>query len=321
MTIKPKILVTGSCGFIFSNFIRYCIYNKVPYRFVSIDKVQENATLHNVYINKNHEFYIGDITDKHFIDVVFNVEKPDIVIHAAANSHVDKSIQNATSFVYNNVYGTQVIIDACVKYKVKKLVYVETDEVYGHLTDMNASAWTEDSPVNPRNPYSASKLAGGLLVKAAHETHGLMYNITRCCNNYGARQTQDKFIPKIIKSIIKKERMPIYGRGLQIRDWLFVEDHCKALLKILSDGKDNETYNISANQEISNIDVFNNICDIFKSGHELIQFVDDRPGHDFRYSVDSSKLRNLGWKPEFDFDSGIRSCAEWYVHNQNFWFN
>lgn len=313
----PVLLCSGAGGFIISNFVRRAIYNKFNYDLASIDKVQKGKALDNFYVNKNHRFYIGDVSDAHFVNVIFEIEKPDIVLHGSASTHVDNSITDACSFIKDNVMGTQVIIDACVKWGVKKLVYTSTDEVYGHLTNENEPSWTEESPTTPRNPYSASKLAGELLIKAAAETHGLKYNITRSCNNYGPRQTADKLIPKIIKNILNEEKVPIYGKGLNVRDWIHVNDNCDALMKIISEGKDNEIYNISAGQEFSNIEVFQEICNTLDKGWNLIEFTQDRKGHDYRYSVDSTKLRNLGWKPEVKFKDGIKSVVDWYSKNKH----
>lgn len=315
--MSSKILISGSAGFIFSNFIRKAIYNKYPYSFVSIDKVSGNAN--SLYSHKNHTFHIADIRDQHIVDKIFEFEKPDIVIHAAAESHVDYSLSRPNDFITSNVLGTQVMINACLKHDVQKMMYVSTDEVYGHLTSDTELPWTEDSPINPRNPYAASKAAGELLVKAAHQSHGLKYNITRSSNNYGPWQTTDKFMPKIIKSITHNEKIPIYGQGLQIRDWTHVFDNCAAVMTVLEKGIINETYNISANQEVSNIEMVQKICNIMSKGHDLIQHIIPDPrgnGHDFRYSVDSSKIRSLGWSPKFKLSEGLDQCIEWYSMNQ-----
>lgn len=311
--MKQKVLITGSVGFIASNFIRRALYLKSPYSFVSIDKIQKPA---NIYINKSHQFYIGDISNSHFINTVFEIERPNIVINFAAETHVDNSIKDNHPFIISNILGTQVIIDACVKYQTERLIQISTDEIYGHLESENEPGWTEESSANPRNPYAASKLSAELLVKAAHHTHGLQYNITRSCNNYGPRQTPDKLIPKIIKHILNNKKMPIYGQGLQIRDWMFVYDKCSAILKILESAKPNETYNISAGQELSNIEIFQRICNIMNRGHSQIEFIDDRKGHDFRYSVDSSKLKSLGWNPEYKLNDGLVETINWYNLNQ-----
>jgi len=310
-----KVLITGTCGFIFSNFIRRAIHSKLPYKFVSIDRISTNST--NLYANKNHDFYLADLTDSHIVDKIFQFERPDIVIHGAAESFVDYSLTNPNAFINSNVLGTQVVINACIKHDVERLIYISTDEVYGQLTSETDAAWTEEAPLDPRNPYSASKACGELLVKAAHQSHGLIYNITRSSNNYGPRQTSEKLIPKAIKCIMDGQKIPIYGQGLQIRDWTHVFDNCSAIISVLNNGKPNEIYNISANQELPNIEVIQKICNAMGKGHDLISFIEDpRKGHDFRYSVDSSKIRKLGWEPAYKFKEGIVETVEWYKINQ-----
>lgn len=314
-----KVLITGGGGFIFSNFIRKLIYDKLKYNFVTVDYCKVPNVLNNIYSNKGNTFYVGDVADKHFMNIVFEVEQPDYVIHAAAESFVDSSIDNALSFTHSNVSGTQNVIDMCLKWKVEKLIYISTDEVYGHLQNDNDISWTEESTLAPRNPYSATKAAGELLVQAAHHTHGLNFNITRSCNNYGPRQQTRNFIPKIIKSVLFNEPMPIYGQGRQMREWIHVEDNCSAIIKILEEGKVNEIYNISSNHEFTNVEIFNEVCNIMKKGHDLLSFVQDRPGHDFRYSVNSNKIKALGWKPNWKFKKGLEHCIEWYTNNR-YWF-
>jgi dTDP-glucose 4,6-dehydratase len=314
-----KVLITGSCGFIFSNFIRKAIHeNKLngnPYQFVSIDKVAGNGN--SLYTNKNHTFYPADIRDQHIIDIIFQFERPDIVIHGAAETFVDTSLTDPNSFVTSNVLGTQVIVNACVKHNVERLIYISTDEVYGQLSGESDESWTEESPLNPRNPYSATKAAGEMLVKAAHESYGLIYNITRSSNNYGPRQTPEKLIPKAIKCILNDQKIPIYGQGLQIRDWTHVFDNCAGVLTVLNKGEPNEAYNISANQEFPNIEVIQKICNAMGKGHDLISFIDDpRKGHDFRYSVNADKLKKLGWQPNYKFKDGIVDTVEWYNINK-----
>lgn len=315
---KKKILITGSGGFIFSNFVRKILYETNKYNIISIDRIEESSILDNVYINKNHNFFIGDITNEHLLNVIFKSERPDIVINGAAYTHVDKSIDNNVPFIKSNVEGVQCIINACIKYDVEKLIHISTDEVYGHLESESEASWTEESKISPRNPYSASKAACELLIQAASLTHGLKYIITRSSNNFGPRQAPDKLIPKIIKNIINKQKVPIYGKGEQIRDWIYVMDKCDAILCLLEKGEDNNIYNISANSEFSNIEVFHELCNVLGEGHDLLEFVQDRPGHDFRYSIDSSKLRALGWKPKVKFKEGLLQTAQWYVNNQ--WF-
>lgn len=315
---KKKVLITGSCGFVFGNFIRKAIYEKLPYQFVSVDRVNDNA-INSVYWNKNHTFHIADITNQHVMDIIFKFEAPDIVIHGAAETFVDASLDNPNSFVSSNILGTQTIINSCLKNKVEKLIYISTDGVYGQLESEADASWKEDAPLNPRNPYSATKASGELLVKAASLSHGLNYNIIRSSNNYGPRQTAEKLVPKVIKCILHDQPFPIYGQGLQMRDWTHVFDNCNGIISILNNGKPNETYNISSNQELTNIEVVQKICNIMDKGHSLISFTEDpRKSHDFRYSMDSSKIKEMGWKPTFKFKDGIVETVNWYLANQ--WF-
>lgn len=318
-----KVLVTGSASFIFSNFLRKAIYEKHPYTFVGVDNITKTNVMNNVYSNKGHVFYIGDVTDDHFMNVLFELERPDIVIHAAALTYVDDSITSPQPFIKNNVMGTQVVIDKCVKWGVKKLIYISTDEVYGHLATETEAPWTESAPMNPRNPYAASKAAGEMLVRAAYTTYGLQYNITRCSNNYGPRQTSEKLIPKCIKNYLSDKPIPVYGKGLQMREWTHVFDNCSAVLAILKNGVPNETYNISSNQEFFNIEVCYEIVKLINkeigTDKDLITFVPDRPGHDFRYAVDSTKIRALGWTPSWKFkQGGLEQTCRWYIQNK--WF-
>lgn len=312
--MKKKLLVTGSCGFIFSNFVRKALYEKLNYSLVSIDKVTNPANLHNVYSNKGHTFYIADVSDSHTIDLIFSMEKPDLVIHGAAESFVDDSIAKPEPFMNSNVLGTQVMLNMAVKHKIQRFLYVSTDEVYGQL-GLNDNSWTEDAQINPRNPYSASKAAGELLVKAANQTYGLEYNITRSCNNFGPRQSIKNFIPKIIKSINNNIPIPVYGKGEQIREWMHVDDHCSALLKVIG-GPANQTYNISTGAEFTNLELVGKICQIMGKGE--ISFVPDRLGHDFRYSINANKIKELGWKPNIKFKEGLQQTCEWYLRND--WF-
>lgn len=317
-----KYLITGSCGFIGSNFVRkfYNLINEKQNfnKICSIDKMEQNFTKNNYYINNHHNFYIGDITNKLLIQNIFELEKPDYIIHFAAESHVDKSIEDPSKFINSNVLGTQVLIDAAIKFNIKKFIYVSTDEVYGQLLDSQASSWQEDALTNPRNPYSASKLSGELLLKAAHQTFGLNYIITRCCNNFGPRQSNKNFIPKIIKSIINNEKMPIYGDGKQIREWIYVEDHCKALIKLAESEIINDTFNVSTGWEMTNLEMFSVIANFMGKGHDLVEFVKDRPGHDFRYAINANKIKSIGWKPTFDFSKSIEKTVNWYMNNE--WF-
>jgi dTDP-glucose 4,6-dehydratase len=313
-----KLLISGSCGFILGNFVRKLVYDKRPYDVVSVDRVTANA-LNSMYWNKNHSFYPADITDKHIMDVIFQREQPDIVIHGAAETFVDTSLQDPNSFINSNVLGTQIIINNCVKHKVKKLVYISTDEIYGQLLTENDQPWKEESELNPRNTYSASKAAGELLVRAAAASYGLIYNITRSSNNYGPRQLPEKLIPKAIKCVLEGKKIPIYGQGQQIRDWTYVADNCAAITTIVEKGLPNEIYNIAAHQEFTNLEVIQAVCNAMGGGHSLIEFIKDpRVGHDFRYAVNTDKLERLGWKPSYKFKDGILETTNWYKLNQ--WF-
>jgi dTDP-glucose 4,6-dehydratase len=310
-----KLLITGSAGFIMGNFVRKVIYEKLPYQVVSIDRVRSGANgTNSLYWNKNHEFYPADIRDQHILNMIFQFEKPDIVVHGAAESFEDQSISNPNDFMSSNVIGTQNIINACLKHEVKRLVYLSIDEIYGTLLNENDSSWKEEDKWNPRNPYSASKASGELLILAAAQTHGLKYNITRSSNNYGPRQTMDKLIPKVLSCIFNNEKIPIYGNGSQMREWTHVFDNCSAIVKIL-EGPENEIYNISSNHELTNLELVQKICNATNS-HHLISFVEDRKGHDFRYSVNTDKLKALGWEPKMKFKEGLQQTIDWYSSNK-----
>lgn len=316
---RAKVLLTGSAGFIGSNLVRKAIYEKHPYEFYSVDKIANSSMLNNIYQHKLHEFYVADICDQHIMDKIFEYISPDIVIHMAAESAVDKSINDANVFVNSNILGTQILINLALKYEVKCFLYQSTDEVYGALPSMEGEPWTEEAPLNPRNPYSASKASGELLIRAAGNTHNLPYIIVRSCNNYGPRQTPDKLIARTVKCLLENKQVPIYGQGLQVRDWMHTNDNCGAILKLLSSGKIGETYNISANEERTNIEVVKEICNIMEKDHKNISFIDDpRPGHDFRYSVNSQKIRKLGWAPVYKFKDGLQKTIEWYLMNSFF---
>jgi dTDP-glucose 4,6-dehydratase len=307
---RQKLLITGSGGFILSNFIRKLIYEKMAYDIVSIDKINKSSTLNNMYSNKNHKFYIGDIADEHFVNVIFEYEKPNIILHGAAEDNINKLIAS-------NVLGTQVLVNAAIEWNAKNFIYISGDGVYGKL-DETSPTKKEIDPINPTNPYFASKAAGEFFVKAAASSFGLNYSIIRLSNNYGPRQTAEKFIPKIIKSILEEQKIPIYGQGLQIRDWLHVFDCCSAIMKILENGKPNETYNLSANQEFSNIEIVNEISKIIGKGMDLVEYVKDIPGHEFRYAIDSSKIKQLGWEPKLKLKSALPGVVDWYLMNQFF---
>jgi dTDP-glucose 4,6-dehydratase len=306
------ILVTGVAGFIFSNFIHKAYSEKWPYRIIGVDKIVQPYNLKNINKDMNPNFYMGDIADKHFMENVFKIEEPDYVINGAAESFVDHSIASAIPFVHSNILGTQVMVDLSVKYKVKKFIQISTDEVYGQLKSKDDAPWTEDSCISPRNPYSATKGAAELLVKAAIETHQLPAMITRCSNNYGGRQPIRNLIPVVIDSIMNDKEIPIHGSGLNIREWIFVDDHNSAIMTVLENGILGETYNIGSGVEKTNIEIVDEISRIMETT-AIIKHVEDRKGHDFRYSVDCSKIKKIGWSAKTSFKDGMRKTINWYM--------
>lgn len=316
---RKKILITGAVGFIASNFIRKAIYERFPYEIVGVDKITDELAINNIYMHKDHSFYMADISDQHIINNIFAYEKPNVVLHMAASSHVDKSLTNPNEFITNNVMGTQVITNACIKYGVEKLIYSSTDEIYGSLKSDKDPSWTEKDPGDPKNPYSASKLSGEHIIKAASNSFGLKYAITRSCNNFGPRQSVDKLIPKVIKCINNNEKIPIFGNGSNVREWIYVADNCSALMKIINSDVINETYNVSSGFEISNIELVQIICNIINKGWDQIEYVKDRLGHDHRYSVNSNKIKDqLKWEPTYKFKQSLTDTVQWYLNNQ-FW--
>ena len=324
-----KILVTGGSGFIGSNFIYYCLNknNKV----LNFDKLTYAGNLSNLNeeeSNKNYHFIQGDICNKNKLTKSIEKFKPDFIVNFAAETHVDRSIENSSSFIKTNILGTSVLLDCCLENIDKnindfKLLHISTDEVYGSLD--RQGFFTEESPYNPSSPYSASKASSDHLVNAWHKTYGIKTNIINCSNNYGPFQFPEKLIPLVIISAIRENSLPVYGTGKNIRDWLYVEDHCRAIYNVLLNGKNGDTYNVGGGEEKTNLEVVNNICDILddiypsenlKSYKELIKFVEDRPGHDFRYAIDYSKLKNeLSWQPKESFNSGLRKTIDWYLKN------
>ena len=324
-----KVLVTGGAGFIASNFMYYMV-NKYPdYNFVNLDALTYAGNYNNVKPlegKKNYKFVKGDITDREFIDKLFEEEKFDWVVNFAAESHVDNSIKNPGVFLTTNILGTQVLMDASRKYGVKRYHQVSTDEVYGDLPlDRPDLLFTEQTPLHTSSPYSSSKAGADLLVGAYHRTYGLPITISRCSNNYGPYQFPEKLIPLVIQNIIDEKPIPIYGEGLNVRDWLYVEDHAKAIETIFIKGKPGETYLIGGNEERRNVDVVNTLIEICDEilGREpgyskkLITYVKDRAGHDLRYAIDAYKLkRTLNWSPTVSFEEGIRKTVEWYINNK-----
>ncbi len=313
-----KMLITGGAGFIGSNFIHYILSKYNDYQVINLDKLTYAANLDNlkdIEDNKNYRFIHEDIADQEFIFKLFENEKFDIVINFAAESHVDNSILNPQIFTITNILGTQVLLDACRKYNIKRFHQVSTDEVYGELPlDDKNILFTEKTPLNPSSPYSASKASADMLVKSYYRTYSLPITISRCSNNYGPYQHLEKLIPLMISKAINNDNLPVYGNGLNVRDWLHVYDHCTAIDLIIHEGKIGEIYNIGGNNEKSNIDVVKIILKELGKSEKLIKYVNDRPGHDLRYAIDSTKIKTtLNWKPVYSFEKGILDTIKWYT--------
>lgn len=317
------LLVTGGAGFIGSNFVYYMLRKHPDLRVVCLDALTYAGnlqTLEKARENPNFRFVKGDITDRKKVFGLFEEESFDAVVNFAAESHVDRSIEAPEVFLKTNILGTQVLLDACRK-KGTRFHQVSTDEVYGDLPlDRPDLFFTEKTPIHTSSPYSASKASADLLVSAYHRTYGLPVTISRCSNNYGPYHFPEKLIPLIITNALEEKPLPVYGKGLNVRDWLFVEDHCKAIDLILEKGRIGEIYNIGGHNERTNLEVVKTVLRILGKSEELITFVKDRPGHDRRYAIDPTKIRSeLGWYPETDFDSGIEKTVEWYLENRSWW--
>lgn len=314
-----KLLVTGGAGFIGSNFIHY-ILEHYDDEVLNLDKLTYAGNLNNLKglkDNEHYKFVRGDIADKDIVEGLMK-QGVDVVVNFAAESHVDRSIKEADAFIQTNISGTQVLLEAAVKYKIKKFIQVSTDEVYGSLGEKGL--FTEGDLLQPSSPYSASKAGADLLVRAYHKTYGLPVNITRCSNNYGPYQYPEKLIPLFITNALNNKELPLYGDGQNIRDWIYVGDHCRAVDAVLRSGKVGEIYNIGSNNEKKNIEIAEAIIDILGKDRGLIKFVKDRPGHDRRYAIDYTKLKqNLEWRPKYDFSRGLRETTEWYCNNEDWW--
>ena len=334
-----KILVTGGSGFIGSSFIHYLINNTDYQRIINLDKLTyagNNENLINIQQNIRYKFIKGDICDRQCIKKIFQDYSPNKIVHFAAESHVDRSIDGPKDFINTNIVGTSILLEESLSYynKLKKLSkssfkfhHISTDEVFGSLGEKGS--FVEDSPYDPSSPYSASKASSDHLVRAWHRTFGLPVTISNCSNNYGPYQFPEKLIPLIIINCLSNKSLPVYGKGENIRDWLYVEDHCKAINLILQEGAIGDTYNIGGNNEISNINIVESICTILdklkpsnsgKSYNQMISFVKDRPGHDFRYAINTTKIKkDLNWEPKETFDSGLIKTIKWYLENENWW--
>ena len=318
------IIVTGGAGFIGSNFIFYQLNHHSQDRIVCLDKLTyagNLSTLASVMDKPNFRFVRADICDREAVNRLFKEEKPDIIVNFAAESHVDRSIEDPGVFLRTNILGTQVLMDACRKYGIGRYHQVSTDEVYGDLPlDRPDLFFTEETPIHTSSPYSASKASADLLVLAYHRTFGLPVSISRCSNNYGPYHFPEKLIPLMIGNCLNDKLLPVYGKGENVRDWLYVEDHCKAIDLIIRKGRVGEVYNIGGHNEMKNIDIVKLICKALDKPESLITYVTDRKGHDMRYAIDPTKIHNeLGWLPETKFADGIQKTIRWYLDNRDWW--
>ena len=317
-----KIVVTGGAGFIGGNFVHYMVKKHPDYEIIVIDKLTYAGNMETLEpVIDKIKFYKADIADRKEIFKIFEENKPDIVVNFAAESHVDRSIENPEVFLKTNILGTQVLMDASREYGVKRYHQVSTDEVYGDLPlDRPDMFFTEDTPIHTSSPYSASKASADLLVQAYHRTFGLPVTISRCSNNYGPYHFPEKLIPLMIANALADKPLPVYGEGLNVRDWLYVEDHCSAIDLIIHNGKVGEVYNIGGHNEKANIYIVKKILELLDKPESLITYVTDRKGHDLRYAIDPTKIHNeLGWLPETKFDDGIVKTVNWYLENKDWW--
>lgn len=319
-----KLIITGGAGFIGSNFIYYELKHHPEDKFICLDKLTyagNLSSLKGAMEQPNFKFVRGDIADRDFVYSLFEAEKPDVVVNFAAESHVDRSILEPELFLKTNVIGTGVLMDACRKYGIKRYHQVSTDEVYGDLPlDRPDLFFTETTPLHTSSPYSASKASADLLVLAYHRTYGLPVTISRCSNNYGPYHFPEKLIPLMIINALHDKALPVYGDGANVRDWLYVEDHCSAIDLIIRNGREGEVYNVGGHNEKSNLDVVKIILKALGKSEDLITFVKDRPGHDRRYAIDPTKIHNeLGWLPRTKFEDGIAKTIEWYLASKDWW--
>ena len=322
--MNKTILITGGAGFIGSNFVYHMLKTHPDYKILCVDCLTyagNMSTLLEAMKNKSFVFYKTNICDRPNIYKIFETEKPDIVVNFAAESHVDRSIETPEIFLQTNILGTQVMMDACRKYGVERYHQVSTDEVYGDLPlDRPDLFFTENTPIHTSSPYSASKASADLLVQAYHRTFGLPVTISRCSNNYGPYHFPEKLIPLMIANCLNDKPLPVYGEGLNVRDWLYVEDHCRAIDLIIHKGKIGEVYNVGGHNEMKNIDIVRLICDYLGKPYSLITHVTDRKGHDMRYAIDPTKIHSeLGWLPETKFADGIKKTIDWYLNNREWW--
>jgi dTDP-glucose 4,6-dehydratase len=310
--MHKTVLVTGVCGFIFSNFIRTAVIRYPDTTWIGVDKLVKDYNIDNIFKYPNYKFHIADIADKHTMDRIFQIHKPGLVINGAAESFVDNSITNILPFLHSNILGVQTIVDCCLENKAE-LLQVSTDEVYGQQISYPCFPWFEKDPLEPRNPYACSKACSEHIVRAAHITHGLQYRMTRSCNVFGPRQKHENLIPMIIRSIHKTKSIPIHGTGKNFRQYIFVDDVIEAFFKVIEDGEEGEVYNIGANNFFSNLEMAEYIDELMgRRNYSKIKFIEDRKAHDFGYNVNSAKLRNLGWDTNVSMKDGMMKTIAYY---------
>ena len=311
-----KILVTGGAGFIGSNYIRM-MFNKNPnIEITNLDKLTYAGNAENLrnITNKGYNFIKGDICDPEILEKA--MEGIDAVIHFAAESHVDRSISDSLMFVTTNVVGTNTLLNSALDSDITRFVHVSTDEVYGSIEEGSV---TEEDILEPSSPYSSSKAGSDLLALSYHTTYGLPVTVTRCTNNFGPYQYPEKFIPLFITNLMEGKQVPVYGTGLNVRDWIYAEDHCSGIDFVHRHGQEGEIYNIGGGNELTNLEITHQILDLLGKDESMIRYVEDRKGHDLRYSLDCTKLHNMGWKPEYDFDTALESTVQWYIENRWWW--
>jgi dTDP-glucose 4,6-dehydratase len=317
-----KLLVTGGCGFIGSNFVFHMLESYPDVSIINLDLLTYAGNLENLQdvtpYGERHRFVRGDISDPNTVCSLIS-EKPDAVVNFAAESHVDRSIMDCCAFVHTNIRGTQVLLDACREYKIPRFVQISTDEVYGSLAP-DDPPFNETNLICPNSPYAASKASADLLVRSYHKTYGMDCVITRCSNNYGPYQFPEKLIPLMITNALHDFQLPVYGDGLNVRDWIHVQDHCRAIDLVIRKGRSGEVYNIGADSEFPNIEIVKHILDRLSKAHSLITYVKDRPGHDRRYAMNAAKMKNeFGWQPRVDFREGLNQTISWYIEHEMWW--
>ena len=314
-----KILVTGGSGFIGSNFIRYMLNEHPDDAIINLDKLTYAGNLDNlidIESNPNYSFVRGDVCDQNIVDKLMQEQQIDQVIHFAAESHVDRSIVDGSAFVRTNLLGTYTMLDSALRHGINRFIHISTDEVYGST---NEGSFKETDVLNPSSPYSSSKAGSDLLARSYYTTHDLPVIITRCTNNFGPYQHPEKLIPLFITNLADDKKVPVYGTGQNVRDWIYVLDHCRAIDFILQRGETGEIYNIGGSAERTNLEITEKILEILGKDESTIEYVQDRPGHDFRYSLDCSKLKDIGWVPKYNFEGALEKTIRWYIENEWWW--